>query len=184
MTLYPHLVVRALELAALWHHGQWRKHPAEQIPYVSHPAAVGYLLLRAGEDEETVAAGVLHDVIEDCGVSKEELAAATTPRVADLVAAVSEPKELPYEERKTVYRNVLAAAPREALAIAAADHVHNLHSVLRAAQTSEDVWGMFSADRDVKMAHERKTHELIAERLDGPLVDAYTAALRDVERLP
>lgn len=183
--IFPHLPMRALELAARWHQGQMRKHPSEQIPYIAHPAGVGMLLMAAGADDETIAAGILHDVIEDCGISKDELAVATTEQVADLVSWVTEQsKSLPWAERKRAYRERLADAPISALKIAAADHIHNLQSLLNAAQTSEDVWAMFHSDRVGKLANERAVYEVIAERLDSPLVGLYQALLEEVDLLP
>jgi len=182
---YPHLIMRAFELASRWHLGQTRKHPSEQIPYIAHPAGVGLLLSRAGADDETVAAGILHDVIEDCGVTKEELAVATSPRVAELVSWVSEPpKSIDWPERKRAYREQLAAAPQEALLIAAADHVHNLQSILTTVQTSEDVWSQFHVKKDAKIAHELAVYEIIAAKVRSPLVALYASALKEVEQLP
>jgi len=177
--------MRALELAAQWHQGQMRKHPSEQIPYIAHPAGVGMLLMAAGAESDTIAAGILHDVIEDCGITKEELSAATTNHVAEMVAWVTEPpKEMPWDDRKRVYRERLAEAPLAALEIAAADHIHNLQSILSAAQTSEEVWAMFHADKEAKLEHERAVYEVIAERLDSPLVGLYRQVLREVSLLP
>ena len=183
-SLYSPLVMRALELAAEWHLGQFRKHPSEQIPYIAHPAGVGMLLQKAGCDDETVAAGILHDAIEDCGVTEEELAVAMTPRVAELVAWVSEPpKTVPWAERKAAYREKLAKAPAEALRIAAADHAYNLRGILTIAETSVDVWKLFNADREQKIANEQEVLRIVS-RTASPLVDAFADALRDVMALP
>lgn len=182
---YPQLLTRALELAARWHEGQVRKHPSEQTPYIAHPASVGLLLMRAGADDETIAAGFLHDVIEDCGVTKDEIAVSMTPRVAALVGWVTElPKKTPWTERKLAYREHLRGAPPEALMIAAADHIHNLHSILETVQTSEDVWSLFHADKQTKIAHEREVYEIIRSRLSSPLVDLFASVLTEIEQLP
>ena len=57
------LIEKAIEFAAYAHRDQTRK--GTKIPYISHPYAVGMILLKAGCNEEVVAAGILHDTLED-----------------------------------------------------------------------------------------------------------------------
>ena len=72
MTKAP-LLKSALDWAAIWHKDQVRKYPDVQVPYVSHIAGVAAILSRHGFAEDVVAAGALHDVLEDCGVSFDTL---------------------------------------------------------------------------------------------------------------
>ena len=67
------LLKRALDHAAVWHREQRRKYPNVDVPYMSHLAGVAVILSRHGFDDEVVAAGALHDVIEDSGVSYDDL---------------------------------------------------------------------------------------------------------------
>ncbi len=180
---YPALVMRSLELAAHWHEGQRRKHPFERIPYIAHPAGVGFLLQKAGYDDEVVAAGILHDVLEDCGVSSAELSAATTPRVARLVSEVTEPEIAEWKSKKQGFLLKLASASDEALAIKCADHIHNLNSLLSAAQASAQVWDLFGAKREDKLAYEQGVFDLVASRLKSPLTEAHALALKHVKKL-
>ena len=62
----------ALSFAADRHAGQIRDLDG-QVPFVTHPVEVAYLLHEAGYSDEVVAAGVLHDVLEDTDVKPEEL---------------------------------------------------------------------------------------------------------------
>lgn len=180
---YPSLPIRALEQAAIWHDGQIRKHPELKIPYIAHPAGVGLMLERAGCDEETIAAGILHDVIEDCGVTADEITALFGSRVALLVKAVSEPpKSVPWRERKAAYIAQLRAAPVEAISIATADHLYNLHSLLTSLRASADAWNMFHADKDEKIRIERQIHEIARTRWVHPLVDALGAVIQEVSQ--
>lgn len=179
---YPELLIRAVECAAEWHEGQTRKHPTRRIPYIVHPMSVAILLLREGCDDETIAAGLLHDVIEDCGVTTDELAKNMTPRIAELVSWVTEPpKSDPWAARKKAYRDRLVTAPREALLVAAADHVCNLRSLADAARVGSDVWSLFRSDRAARIAHEHAVLDILKERLDSPLVEELESALSDVE---
>ncbi len=183
MTFSP-LLISAIELASMWHEGQMRKHPTMRIPYIVHPVTVSFLLQREEYDDEVVCAGLLHDVIEDCDVTKEELAEKLSPRIADLVSWVTElPKEqYSWSERKTAYRERLAQAPLEALAIACADHVANLHSSLEAARVNSNVWKLFHANHDERLQHEKAVLHIIGQRLESPLVADYARLLQDVER--
>ena len=108
------LLKRALDAAAVWHRDQHRKYPDARVPYVAHVAGVAVLLARHGFDDEVVAAGALHDVVEDCGVTLDEIAARFGARVAALVHDVTEAdRTLPWEERKAQY---LARFPGKAKA--------------------------------------------------------------------
>ena len=71
-------------------------------PYVNHLAEVANLLAIAtdGADAELVAAGWLHDTIEDTGITREELAETFSERVAALVVEVTDDMSLPKDERR------------------------------------------------------------------------------------
>src|SRR6266567_4013183 len=90
---------KALSFAAEAHARQERK--GTDFPYVSHPIRVAEILDRFGCSEDAIVAGFLHDTIEDASVTVNDIGATFGPRVAALVAAVSEPdKSLPWKTRK------------------------------------------------------------------------------------
>ena len=68
------------------HLGQFRK---SGEPYIIHPLNTAIILTTVYADKETIIAGLLHDVIEDCGVTKEEIESQFGPVVAKLVYGVS-----------------------------------------------------------------------------------------------
>ena len=80
------LVRRAFTFACRAHEGQTR---SSGEPYITHPVEVTEILAGLEMDEQTLAAGLLHDVIEDCGVTSEELAQEFGPEVAHLVDGVT-----------------------------------------------------------------------------------------------
>src|SRR5262245_62901899 len=61
---YSDRINHALAFAAKHHDQQVRK--GTRLPYLTHPANVAIILTRYGRDEQTVVAGILHDVVEDC----------------------------------------------------------------------------------------------------------------------
>jgi (p)ppGpp synthase/HD superfamily hydrolase len=95
------LVSEAAEFAARRHSGKARKGRGNE-PYINHLAEVANLLATVtdGADPELVAAGWLHDTIEDTETTREELAQEFGDRVADLVAEVTDDMSLPKDQRR------------------------------------------------------------------------------------
>jgi guanosine-3',5'-bis(diphosphate) 3'-pyrophosphohydrolase len=95
------LVSEAAELAARRHNGMARKGRGNE-PYINHLAEVANLLSEAteGADAELVAAGWLHDTIEDTETTREELAQKFSGRVASLVVECTDDMNLPKAERR------------------------------------------------------------------------------------
>lgn len=179
------LLKRALDDAAIWHLGQIRKYPNVSVPYVSHVAGVVAVLARHGFDQEVQAAGVLHDVIEDCGVSYAEIETRYGQRVADLVNACSEQdKSLSWEERKRAYVEHFAVKPWDAQAITLADKIDNFQSILVCKEIHGDPWAMFKRGKDAQVerfdAIERVVHTLPSH----PLIDEYSYLLQRVREVP
>src|ERR1700759_4798401 len=95
------LVSEAADLAARRHNGMARKGRGSE-PYINHLAEVANLLSSAtdGADAELVAAGWLHDTIEDTETTREELARRFSDRVASLVVECPDDMSLPKAERR------------------------------------------------------------------------------------
>src|SRR3979409_1797334 len=81
---------RALRLAAVGHRNQVRK--GSGVPYIEHPLAVAMILDHSGFDEETVIAGLLHDLVEDTDVTLGQIREQFGDRVAEIVDHCSEVK--------------------------------------------------------------------------------------------
>lgn len=122
------LVARAADFAARAHRAQRRK-DADQTPYINHLTEVARLLADAGCEPQVVAAGYLHDAVEDVGVTAETIAAEFGQRVADLVLAVTDDKTLTKAERKLKQVERAAHAGPDAGALKLADKISNLNSL-------------------------------------------------------
>jgi len=178
------LLKSALDWAAVWHADQLRKYPNARVPYMSHVAGVAAILSRHGFAEDVVAAGALHDVMEDCGVTYEELSAKFGARIADLVRHVSEQdKSLPWEERKRRYLEHFVHKPWEAQAITLADKIDNLQSIIVCARTWGDPWSMFKRGRDAQLERFHALRERAEALPKHAIVDEYVAVLREVEAI-
>ncbi|MGY3620617.1 HD domain-containing protein [Bradyrhizobium sp. USDA 10063] len=94
------LISEAAELAARRHNGMARKGRGDE-PYINHLAEVANLLATATDDAdaELVAAGWLHDIVEDTDTTREELAQKFGERVAALVVEVTDDMSLPKPQR-------------------------------------------------------------------------------------
>jgi (p)ppGpp synthase/HD superfamily hydrolase len=123
------LVSESAELAARRHNGQQRKGRGSE-PYINHLAEVANLLAAAtdGADAKLVAAGWLHDAIEDTETTREELAQKFSERVASLVVEVTDDMTLPKSERR---RLQVVDAPHKspgAKLIKIADKISNIRA--------------------------------------------------------
>lgn len=127
-------IKKAIQFAARKHHGQLRvAHPDEPLPYVTHLFSVALLVAEDGANDDVVTAALLHDTLEDTETTREEIVTAFNERVAKLVEAVSERKEIAghateWKERKVDYLTRLETASEDALLIAIADKVDNVES--------------------------------------------------------
>lgn len=178
---------RALQFAARAHRQQVRK--GTDIPYITHAVHVSVILLRHGFDEDVVIAGVLHDVVEDCGVAPQELEAFFGAEVARLVEAVSERKrsdggERSWEERKTEAIAHLRNGDSKIAALKGADALHNIHSIIAdLALVGAAVWQRFKRGPDQMLWYYREILAAVRGALgDHPIVAELARAIADLER--
>ncbi len=161
--LFSPLVERAIEVAAEWHDGTYRKGrwsdpcvrdpggTPSRVPAMAHVTAVAMTVQRAGWGDDAVAAAFLHDALEDANRHGDALARATLvglvgETVTRIVEAVSEPKRdadgdwLPWRVRKEAYLATLAAGPVEAVAVSLADKLHNAFSMASSLECGIDIF--------------------------------------------
>ena len=169
-TLLSELVEQAIELAAQWHDGTYRKgtwRPAPFIlpndepvraPVMTHLTAAAFSVQQAGWDEATIAATFLHDILEDPNkhgeyLSREELTRLVGEEVTRLVSFLTEEKfdELgnprTWKQRKIDYIANISAFDPKAVAICLADKHHNLWSMNMSLRKGIDI---FSSSKNRK----------------------------------
>lgn len=161
MNGYSDVINHAFAFAAKHHDQQVRK--GTKLPYLTHPANVAVILTRYEQDEATVVAGILHDVVEDCvrdGFTQEMLEQRIGdkfgPGVLQTVLAVTyrrqdeEGVELSAAEKKADYLARLASASERARWVCAADKLHNASSIvadLSRTVEAETIWNRFGGGR-------------------------------------
>jgi RimJ/RimL family protein N-acetyltransferase len=140
---------------------------------LDHSVAVARLLKQAGSSEELVAAGLLHDVIEDTHTDPAELRSRFGDAIADRVATVTEnPMIGDYATRKAALRGQVTEAGRDAATIFAADKLARVRAIDS---------GVDPPPPD-KLAHYRNTLALIsAQHLGLPFVDELGARLDELD---
>ncbi len=123
------LVSEAADLAARRHSGMQRKGRGNE-PYVNHLAEVANLLaaVTEGADAELVAAGWLHDTLEDTATTHEELSGLFGDRVAALVSEVTDDMTLPKPERRRLQVEDAPKKSPPAKLIKIADKVSNVRA--------------------------------------------------------
>lgn len=142
---------RAFRWAAVMHHGQTRK--ASDVPYFAHVAAVALILARAGFDEDTIIAGLLHDIVEDTSATLEDVRAAFGETVGAIVGECSETKhdgegrKRPWIDRKRDHLAALAGSGVATRAVVLADKLHNLTTIELDLDQGVPVWDRFNAPR-------------------------------------
>ncbi|MEM9696372.1 MAG: HD domain-containing protein [Myxococcota bacterium] len=178
--LYGPRFEAALGYAAQLHFAQRRK--GAGAPYIIHPLAVASLVGQYGGDEDQAIAALLHDTIEDCGVTEPTLAARFGDRVARMVAAATDDATTPrppWRERKERHIAHVHGLDADAKLVIAADKLHNALSIQRdrrRPEVGETVWDRFSADREAVRWYYRAMTAALADGWDQPIL----AELRDV----
>jgi (p)ppGpp synthase/HD superfamily hydrolase len=118
----------AIYYATKAHKNQRRK--IEDVDMIFHPFTVGMILERNGCDEDIVAAGILHDVVEDTNHSFEDIEREFGKKVREYVYDASEPdKSLEWEERKKHTIMHIKKAPLASKLIVACDKINNLEDL-------------------------------------------------------
>jgi (p)ppGpp synthase/HD superfamily hydrolase len=169
----------ALAFADARHAGQTRD--LDSIPFVTHPFEVACLLHEAGYSDQVVAAGVLHDVLEDTDVERTELEQRFGREVAELVEAVTDdPTIEDHAERKAALRRQVAKAGESAAAVFAADKV----SKARELRVRVSRGGLKHGD-GAKIDHYEQSLAMLTELIPGhELVDQLRMELESVHALP
>ena len=126
------LLSRAYYFAKEHHEGQIRK---SGEPFLAHCVEVARLLAQLGLDHTTVAAGLLHDVVEDTPATHEEVAKQFGEEIAELIAGVTKIDQITYESREVrqaeTYRKMLLSTVKDirVILIKLVDRLHNMRTL-------------------------------------------------------
>lgn len=127
------MLIEAIRFATQAHKGQTRKYTNR--PYIEHPLRVMGRAIEFGANDDEASAAVLHDVVEDCGISLEEIQKHFGLRVARLVEGLTNPSKgstLPRAKRKEIDRTYLKSQPFECKIIKLIDRIDNIQEMTNA----------------------------------------------------
>jgi len=126
------LIQKAFEYASIKHEGQMRK---SGEPYISHLLNVAYILCKLRVGPKTIAAGLLHDVLEDCGVKREEMLLEFDEEITSLVESVTKIGNIEFKDEKEYlavnHRKIFIAMAKDirVILIKLVDRLHNMRTL-------------------------------------------------------
>lgn len=177
------IVELAIEIATKAHKNQMRK--GMDVPYITHPFSVGMLLVRSGCSDEVIAAGILHDVVEDTPLTLDDVRQDFGDHIASIVEGCSEPdRSLSWEDRKQHTIEFLKTASSEVRLVACADKLHNVRSMALAYKEIGDaLWDRFKRGEKAQAWYYRGLVESLCTEEDQEGLALFQAFEREVENL-
>ena len=171
-----------MRMAARAHREQVRKE--SDLPYITHPFMVAFKLLKYNFPDKVIAAALVHDVLEDTDVSKDILREELGEEVLEIVISVTNDDTLSWDEKKIKYIEAVRSGGESAKAVATADKVHNLESLLVAHQEQgPDIWKNFNRGKEKKIWFEEEMLKMLKSTWKHPLVDEYEKLLTELKRI-
>lgn len=168
--IYSYKIKEAIKFATKTHEVyQKQKRKGKDIPYIVHPLTVGLILSQAGANDEVIAAGILHDTMEDSTpekkVTKEMLVERFGDEIATLVESVTEKdKGLSWEERKSEALEHIKEFSHGSLLVKSADIVSNLYELVDdQKKDGDEVFARFNAPKEKILQHHLKLIRTIVE---------------------
>ncbi|MDQ1367597.1 MAG: diphosphokinase / guanosine-3,5-bis(diphosphate) 3-diphosphatase [Acidimicrobiaceae bacterium] len=152
----PALILQAFSVADAAHEGQLRK---SGEAYITHPVSVATILASLSLDDITIAAALLHDAVEDTGVSLEDIEAQFGPIVATIVDGVTKLERIQFDSKQAqqaaTMRKMLVAMAKDprVLLIKLADRLHNMRTIAAMPEWKQQRTAQETLDIYAPLAH-------------------------------
>lgn len=175
------LLEKAAAIAVEGHKEQKRHHGA---PYIVHPFMVAQKLIRHGFDDTTVAAALIHDVLEDTDIEHSRIIDELGQEVYDIVVNLSEDKTLPWKERKLDYIEKVRNGSKETQAVSLSDKIHNIENMRTAyEEMGDELWTKFGRGKEERLWFDNQMATMFQEMgWEHPLLEEYVSLIRDFEQ--
>lgn len=163
------LIKKAYDVAKKKHEGQFRK---SGDPYIQHPVEVAYILATLHAGPDTIVAGLLHDVLEDTDMSKEEMAATFNKDVAEIVDGVTKISKLKYMTKEKAlahnHEKLLLAMAKDirVILVKIADRLHNMRTIQFHSEEKQKRIAQETLDLYAPLAHRLGMYRIKAELED------------------
>lgn len=182
-SLETSLFDKAVVFATKAHSGTERRGKA--YPYIIHPMEAAAIVASITNDQEMLAAAVLHDTVEDTDVTLEQIREAFGDRVARLVQHETAPSDrnLTWRERKTIQLKQLMDAPYDSKVVALGDKLSNMQGIaLDYRRIGDATWSLFHAPngkKDVEWYY-RSLAEALSELSETAAYKEFVKMLKEV----
>lgn len=163
------LIMRAYKLAEAKHAGQFRK---SNDPYIQHPLEVAYMLAELHTSPATIAAGLLHDLVEDTDVTKEQIKEEFGEDVCNIVDGVTKISQLKYMTREKAlarsHQKILLAMAKDirVVVVKLVDRVHNMRTLEFQTLEKQKIIAQETLDLYAPLAHRLGMYRIKAELED------------------
>lgn len=189
--IYTQKIQHAIRFAIKTHEiYQKQKRKGKDVPYITHPLAVGLILAAAGSKEDIIIAGILHDTIEDSigekKVTKEMIVERFGENVYELVISVTEQnKSLSWEERKAEAIEHIKTFSNDSLLLKSADIICNVSETLSDYEKEgEAVFERFHTGKEKIIENHIKTLRAIMDKNpNNPLFEDMKVLLEKIKLL-
>lgn len=174
---------KAVKFAVEAHQGTERR--GKGYPYIVHPMEAAAIVATISNDQELLAAAILHDTVEDTDVTIEQIREEFGDRVAELVQHETAPldENMTWREKKTVQVHQLVSAPNDSKVVALGDKLSNMYGIaLDYRRVGDEVWKLFHAPNgksDVEWYY-RSLGEALSELSDTLAYQKFVALLEEV----
>ncbi|HWC13074.1 MAG TPA: bifunctional (p)ppGpp synthetase/guanosine-3',5'-bis(diphosphate) 3'-pyrophosphohydrolase [Actinomycetota bacterium] len=179
-------IERAYLIAERAHTGQVRK---SGDPFISHPVGVATILAQLGLDEETVAAALLHDAVEDTELSLADVETEMGFQIATLIDGVTKLDKIRYrsaeQTRADNLRKMIVATARDVrvLLIKIADRLHNMRTLEPLARDKRDMIARETLEIYAPLAHRLGMYAIKWEMEDLALKTLHPKRYEEIETL-
>ena len=174
---------KAVKFAVEAHQGTERR--GKGYPYIVHPMEAAAIVATISNDQELLAAAILHDTVEDTDVTIEQIREQFGDRVAELVQHETAPldENMTWREKKTVQVHQLVSAPYYSKLVALGDILSNMYGIaIDYRRVGDEVWKLFHAPNgksDVEWYY-RSLGEALSELSDTLAYQKFVALLEEV----
>lgn len=174
---------KAVKFAVEAHQGTERR--GKGYPYIVHPMEAASIVASITNDQEMLAAAILHDTVEDTDVTIEQIREQFGNRVAELVQHETAPldEKLSWREKKTEQIKQLTVAPYDSKVVALGDKLSNMRGIaMDYRKVGDKVWKLFHAPNgkaDVEWYY-RSLGETLSELKEELAYQEFVSLLKEV----
>lgn len=175
---YTYSIEQAIRAVSVLHKGQVRKGQVP-YPYITHLFAVAMIVADYTDDENTIAAALLHDTLCDTDYTEAELEDDFGGTIKDIVVSISEPPltssdRKGFSEQQKQYFKQLKVAPESALIVVAADKIHNMRSIIEEYIDNPSAFvADFGSAHDDRIFFYQELSNALNRRLHNPILTEF-----------